>query len=139
MQFIIAHIADDTAVCDMVSVSINDLREAIVVVEKTAALSIENIPYAVNIYDIRNVTAYTCVSPYKSAVKSDFAAFFIGLTGIVHARSASVLLHIFIYSLCLVIVRFFGKGSIISGYDRRFGCEHRTTDILSAACEHSQQ
>ena len=42
MQFIIAHIADDTAVCNMISVNINDLSKAVVIVEEISAIAIEN-------------------------------------------------------------------------------------------------
>ena len=69
MQFIIAHIADDTAVCNMIAVDIDDLSKTVIVVEKISALGIENIPYTVNIHDIRNVTVHTCVRPRKAALQ----------------------------------------------------------------------
>ena len=59
MQFIVALIADDTAVCDMVAVNIYGFRKAVVIVKEISALGIENIPYPVNFHDICNVAVYT--------------------------------------------------------------------------------
>ena len=74
MQFIVAHIADDTAICDVIAVDINYLSKAVVIVEKIFALGIENIPYTVNIYDVCNVTVHTCVRPHKAALQTVIAA-----------------------------------------------------------------
>ena len=104
MQFIIAFVADDTAVCDMVSVDIDDLRKAVVVVEEVSALGIEHIPYTVHSDHIRNVTVQSCLSPYYTAVQSVIHTQLVSLTGTVHTATAAVLPHIFVYSLCLSVV-----------------------------------
>ena len=112
MQFIVAFIADDTAVCDMVSVDIDDLRKAVVVVDEVSALGIEHIPNSVHSDYIRNVTVQSCLSPYYTTVQSVIYAQLISLTGIVHTSTAAVLPHIFVYSLSLSVVRaVIGKNS----------------------------
>ena len=122
MQFIIAHIADDTAVCNVIAVDINDLCKAVIEVEEISALGIENIPYTVHIHDICSMTVHTCVCPYYMAPNPYIMAYLVCSAGMVNASAASVLPHIFIHSFCLAVVSsVIGKKKLWLGYRLCYG------------------
>lgn len=88
----------------MVSVDVNHLREAIIVVEKITALSVQNVPYIADFYRVGNVTVHPCVGPNDVARQPDFLTHFVGPAGVIYASAMTILLHIFIHSFGFAVV-----------------------------------